>query len=46
VLQQPGVVAHNEVPARADFLPVPVTLEVRPDNLTKKRRFGGPSENR
>lgn len=40
-LQQPGVVAHNEVQARADFLPVPVPLDVRTGNLAKKRRLGG-----
>jgi hypothetical protein len=39
--QQPGLVALNEVPARADFLHVPVTLDVLTGDLTKKLRLGG-----
>lgn len=43
--QQPGLVALNlvalnEVPARADFLHVPVTLDVLTGDLTKKLRLG------
>ena len=40
-LQQLGIVARNKVQACGDFLPVPVTLDVRIGNLTRERRFGG-----
>jgi len=39
--QQPGLVVLNEVPARADSLHVPVTLDVLTGDLTKKLRLGG-----
>ena len=40
-LQQLGVMDHHELQARADFLPVPVTLDVRTGNLAIKHRLGG-----
>jgi hypothetical protein len=40
-LQQLDVMAHHELKALANFLPVPVTLDVRTGNWAIKHRLGG-----